>query len=321
MTVEKRNHIFEIIFGLLLIIIPIKEVYDILSVYSHGISILARFQYLKYLITPILCFFFPIVCGFMIIFRKYDSLCMKILFAATGFGAVLNSTGGFIFRGYFGISLYSIFTYFSSTTEKFMFISLTIAMAAGIVIALMTMNRKIVWKSRHQLLTYTFLLIFVCIISGILSGRFEINPIIIFILPCLIHSCSEKSDMRGIIGNIALLATVALPEISRSLERKRIDLKYSAYHKDADFLKALTDIEKNYAMFSEVIKWLLLVMILLIPLIIFEKKIGNETEESEQSSSTVMLSESDEETDDEDEYDEDEYDEEDFDDDEDEEEK
>jgi hypothetical protein len=281
-TVEKRNRIFEIIIGILLIIVPLKKIYDIKALYSIDPSYLLNFEILKFFVLPVIGILFLAFAGMMIMLRKYDALWLKIAFGITAAAAVFTSYGGMIIRGYFHESLYSMLTVLTPTFQKWIYIIVTIAMAAGAVVALLTMNGKIVWSSRHKLLTYTYFMIFLCAFRCIAENNIDLTSVIIFMFPCLMQKTKDKQDLKGIVGQLAMLVAEILPDLSYYIYKKSLEQKYNASLGDlANYSSSLSFIRDKYNTYSDILRIFLIALVLLIPLIIFERQVGDETESSE----------------------------------------
>ncbi len=158
-TVKKRTRIAEIFVGIVLICFSVLSFRSFWLMYFPDMSYF-RLRITPYLLIPVLSTLFRILLAVMLIFRLYHSLPVKILYCITVPGLLLNSRGGSILLGYF-FEPYSVFTASGSYYENHDLIMLTdilmfLLVLAAAVIAFLTMNRNIVWKSRKHLLIYTY---------------------------------------------------------------------------------------------------------------------------------------------------------------------
>ena len=86
-------------------------------------------------------------------------------------------------------------------------ISNNLILGAAIVIGFLTINRIIKWKSRIRLLIYIYVLIALIAAMGIHDWSLAV----IILLPILMQEYTEKTDIKGIVGEIAIIASIIVP--------------------------------------------------------------------------------------------------------------
>ncbi|MBR6996572.1 MAG: hypothetical protein IKH96_11230 [Ruminococcus sp.] len=301
-TVKKRTRIAEIIVGIVLICFSVMSFRSFWLIYFPDMSYF-RLRITPYLLIPVLSTLFRILLAVMLMFRLYHSLPVKILYCITVPGLLLNSRGGSILLGYF-FEPYSVFTASGSYYENhdlilFTDILMFLLVLAAAVVAFLTMNRNIVWKSRKHLLIYTYA------ITGLYMAQSLIRlhdyfAVLLFMLPCLMQDYTVNKNTKGITGCAAFALKPVLPAVIGYFYAHYYDGMASGF---SYITTGKSNISSNgseqYILFMACLNILL---VLLTPLMLFERKC-TEAEDVAQ----VKKSKSDDEEDDDDEYDEDEY--------------
>ena len=301
-TVKKRTRITEIIVGIVLICFSLLSFRSFWLIYFPDMSYF-RLRITPYLLIPVLSALFRILLAVMLIFRLYHSLPVKILYCITVPGLLLNSRGGSILLGYF-FEPYSVFTASGSYYDNhdlilFTDILMFLLVLAAAVVAFLTMNRNIVWKSRKHLLIYTYAITGLYMAMSLIRLH-DYFAVLLFMLPCLMQDYTVNKNTKGITGCAAFALKPVLPAV--------IGYFYAHYYDGmASGFSYITTGKSNissggsdrYTLFMACLNILL---ILLAPLMLFERKCT----EAEDVAQVKKLSSDDEDEDDDDEAD-DEY--------------
>lgn len=201
-----RSRIIEITTGLILIALSLRAEYKTIQYCApdlnfHWLNVLTSKTLLAY------CFgeLFYILIGIMLVFRAYRKLPLKIAYCITGATAFAFSSEALILYNYFTSYIIGRMP----TSLMIQNVSANMLLGAAIVIGFMTINRNITWRSRKHLLIYTYLLMALIVVMGI----HDWTSAVIILLPTFMQEHTEKTDIRGIIGGIAIIASILVPEL------------------------------------------------------------------------------------------------------------
>lgn len=276
---KKRIRIFEIIAGILLILLALNMYYAYLS----GSFLRVAYVTVGYLVGNIPVFLagtFVILHGIMMICRKYDKLWMKIVYGITGVGALMTTNGGYVIRGYLS-KLYSDLTKHLSPQAKLFYIASAVIIAAAIVVALLSMCGVIKWRSRRKLLIYAYIMtgleVLVCL--GANENSFITTAAVM--LPCFMQEAQRDTKKISIAGEVSFLLLPVLPRVLNSLDW--------IFSKVFGFIKVIAtgvnppDYGEGNTVSLGVIKWVSVILLALIPLMVFGRKFTSETESAPAS--------------------------------------
>lgn len=279
-TVKKRTRIAEIIVGIVIVYFSFINFRNLYRMYVPNIDYIDK-EAISYLFIPALYTPFSFVFAVMLTLRQYHSKPIKILYCITVLGLLLNTIGGLVLLGHF-FEPYSHFTeYLSFRNTPHIYILLAyltlLLILTAAVVGFLTMNRNIVWKSRKKLLTYTYVMTSIYIAQSLITSQSSFYVIMLFMLPCLIQDYTENKNTKGIIGCTAFVAKPILPVL--------IGYIYAHYasspaggHSFLETLQIKTYSEQNDS-FIFFMNCLHILLVLLTPLMIFERNVG-EVEET-----------------------------------------
>ena len=204
MSTQKRIRIFEITTGLILIAQSLRVEYKTIQYCDSDFN----FHLLNVLTSRTLLLFcfgelFYILVGIMLVFRAYRRLPLKIAYCFMGVVAFVFSSRAMILYNYFTSYMIGKMPESSIIQE----IGGSLILGAAIVIGFLTINRNIAWKSRIRLLTYAYVLIALIVAMGIHDWSLAV----IILLPIFMQEYTEKTDTKGIIGEIAIIASILVP--------------------------------------------------------------------------------------------------------------
>lgn len=283
MTVnEKRIRIFEIIAGILLILLALNMYYTFLRALLPNISYIT----FGYLVTNIPAFLggaFMILNGIMIICRKYDKLWIKIVYGITGAAAVMSTNGGYVIRGLFdkrssSFSSLALFAMYTPLYLKLFYIASAAIMAAAMIVALLSMCGVIKWRSRSKLLMYTYLMTILEIIICLAANDNYFITIAAVMLPCFMQEAGSETKKVSIIGEVSLLLT--------PIFQTAAGIIYWLYCKVRDriIIMATSTYPAEHVGFHHapwsMVKWGSIILLALIPLMAFGRKFISENEAS-----------------------------------------
>ena len=257
MATAKRTRILEIITAILMI----RPTFLILSRLRsyHDAEIIRSF--LKFAFPPFLA---TVALAIVVITRKYDRTWAKLL-VIISLAANLFTDRNFIYlknAGYYiGANYHNL-----SIRLEYLFGALLflLGIALGVILVL-TMFGKIKWKSRNSLIRYTY------IITGIMALgalAFRIRSIYyaeLVLMTCFIYELQRKSDIKAVIGWAGVLAAVISDIFFDHYTDKAQSISDGGF---LDYLNYLTPAAKYEGIRSLIFA----AAILLIPLIIFERK-------------------------------------------------
>ena len=254
MTTQKRTRILEIIAALLMI----RPTFSILSSLFSYHDVEAIRHNLEYYFPSLLA---TVTLAIVIITRKYDRTWSKLL-VLTSLAVNFYSERNINYLKGFGDSVRA-FSHDTALLLEYLFQVLLffLGIAAGIILVL-TMFGKIKWKSRSSLITYTYIMIGI-MAFGTLCYRFNnIYYIELVFMPCLIYELEEKSDIKSIVGWVGVLVAALSDTIFDFLTEN------AKSKTDGGFLDYL-----NYSSkYENMRNWVFAAAILLIPLILFERR-------------------------------------------------
>lgn len=284
-TNEKRIRIFEIIAGILLILLALNMYYTFLRAIAKSLSYIT-FGYLVNNIPAFLAGVFIILLGVMIIFRKYDKLWIKIVYGITGAAAVMSTNGGYVIRGLFdkrdhSLTSFASFSMYLSPRAKFFFITATAIMTVAIVVALLTMCGVIKWRSRSRLLIYAYIMTGLEMLICLGANDISFVAVDAVMLPCFMQEAESETKKRSIAGEAAFLLLPVLPRILNFLG--------GFFSKVFGFIKVIAtgvnppDYGDSNTVSFGVIKWVSVILLALIPLMVFGRKFTSETESAAAS--------------------------------------
>lgn len=265
MTVGNRNRIIEIIAGILLIVFTSDSTYKTLRLYMPGFSFAGMSGEMKrMLLIFALGSLFYVLLGAMMIFRAYRRTPMKITYCITGLAAFLSSNEAIILYNYFTSPIIGRMP----TSLMIQYIGTNLINAAAIVIGFLTINRNIIWRSRRSLLIYTYILMALLVVLGI----YEWPLAVIILLPVFMQEYTEEKDTKGLIGGVSLIAGIVLPMALYYVYRKFLSSHIYSSDGNSSFLDYLSISNDGYTVVKTVINVLMYVLLLIAPLMIFERK-------------------------------------------------
>lgn len=274
---EKRVRVFEVIAGILLILLA-------LNMYYGFLRFLLEYFTFGLLVANILWFLagvFMILVGIMMIFRKYDKLWIKIVYGITGAAAVMSTNGGYIIRGLFdkrnhSLTSFASFSMYLSPRAKFFFITATAIMAVAIVVALLSMCGVIKWRSRRKLLIYAYIMTGLEMLVCLGANDISFVAVDAVMLPCFMQEAQRDTKKISIAGEVSFLLLPVLPKILNFLGW--------LFSKVFGFIKVIAtgvnppDYGDSNTVSFGVIKWVSVILLALIPLMVFGRKFISETE-------------------------------------------
>ena len=272
MTVGKRNRIIEIIAGILLIVFTLDSTYKTLGLYMPNYSFASMSgmsgEMKSMLLTFALGSLFFVFVGAMMIFRAYRRTPMKIAYCITGLAAFLSSSGVLLIISYFGKGS-SGFSGSVPLSLIIKYICVSLITGAEIVVGFLTINRNIIWKSRKSLMIYAYILMAVRIVVG----GFDWMSAIVILLPFFMQEYTEEKDKKGFVGGISLITGIVLPMALFYVYRRFFWVSYtSSSNGKLTFLDYLSRSDDGYYIVKTAVNLLMYVLLLIAPLLIFERK-------------------------------------------------
>jgi hypothetical protein len=263
-TAASRNRIAEIITGALIIVLTLSSVFVSLSLYAPGFDFsgIPTGSILMLSIYVAASLFYVIV-GAMIIFRAYRFLPMKLIYCITGLAVLASSSGGLYIRGLLGDDNFGDI---STIPPPYVirFIAEMLIIAAAIVIAFLTMNRKIVWITPAHLLTYSYIAI------GLLAiiRAMDWTSVVVILLPCFMQESAEKKDIKGIVGNVSLIVMGILPLAATFVQ----NLLSGSGTSFTGLLTGESSSGSSNSAFTSALKVILVILAFLAPLMVCERE-------------------------------------------------
>lgn len=267
---EKRIRVFEIIAGILLILLALNMYYTFLHALLQNISYTTS-GYLVSNIPAFLAGAFMILHGIMMICRKYDKLWMKIVYGITGAGAVMSTNGGYVIRGYFN-------TMYLAPQLTIFYIASAVIMAAAIVVALLSMCKVIKWRSRSKLLIYTYIMTGLEIIIYLGANDYNYTTAAALMLPCLMQEAQQNTKKISIAGEVSFWLLPVLRRVLTSLDG--VLGKFFGFIKHQATGKNPPEYGDGNTVSSDMIILISIILLALIPLMAFGRKFISEKEAS-----------------------------------------
>jgi hypothetical protein len=294
MTTQKRIRIFEIIVGIILIALSIQSIKTFIWIYfgyadhitwerikdffsSGKYSLMKTFELIAML--------FQIVIGLMLITRKYSKSWLRIPFVITAAARILSSYIVWLIIGQItGDIKFSDYSQYIADKRFICLIIAPLIEIIGIVMAFLTIKKKIVWKSRKKLLLYTLAGITASIIISAITYNASVS-MLIFLIPCFVQPYASKRSIKGIIGEIAVIFSTLSYYIIRWLINTIYDPENEAFYNF--FFGTNPAIDLRHFSVQSLLQWTARIIALLMPLLLFERQVGEFKEEPSESVSVI----------------------------------
>ncbi len=261
MTVQKRSRIFEIIIAILMIrpsLLIIQELYSCQNAETVEAALKLAFP----------SFFATVALAIVIITRKYDQTWSKLLVIsslAANFCTDNNLRYVKNLSFYISASIRDVSVLYNFLFGTLLFV---LGITAGIVLVL-TMFGKIKWKKRNSLLIYAYVMTGIMVTEALILKFHNIYYVELVLMTCLIYELQEKSDLKAVAGWAGTLAA-AISDIF-------FDFYFNYYinkvqsSSDGGFLDYL-NYSNSAAKYESIRSLIFAAAIILIPLILFERK-------------------------------------------------
>ena len=294
MTTQKRIRIFEIIVGVILIALSIQSIKTFIWIYfgyADHITwerIKEFFSSGKYSLMQtfeLIAMLFQIVIGLMLITRKYSKSWLRIPFVITAAARILSSYIVWLIIGQItGDIKFSDYSQYIADKRFICLIIAPLIEIIGIVVAFLTIKKKIVWKSRSKLLLYTLAGITASIIISAITYNASVS-MLIFLIPCFVQPYASKRSIKGIIGEIAVIFSTLSYYIIRWLINTIYDPENEAFYNF--FFGTNPAIDLRHFSVQSLLQWTARIIALLMPLLLFERQVGEFKEEPSESVSVI----------------------------------
>lgn len=294
MTTQKRIRIFEIIVGVILIALSIQSIKTFIWIYfgyADHITwerIKEFFSSGKYSLMKtfeLIAILFQIVIGLMLITRKYSKSWLRIPFVITAAARILSSYIVWLIIGQItGDIKFSDYSQYIADKRFICLIIAPLIESIGIVVAFLTIKKKIVWKSRKKLLLYSLAGITASIIISAITYNASVS-MLIFLIPCFVQPYASKRSIKGIIGEIATLFSTLSYYIIRWLINTIYDPENEAFYNF--FFGTNPAIDLRHFSVQSLLQWTARIIALLMPLLLFERQVGEFKEEPSESVSVI----------------------------------
>ena len=294
MTTQKRIRIFEIIVGVILIALSIQSIKTFIWIYfgyADHITwerIKEFFSSGKYSLMQtfeLIAMLFQIVIGLMLITRKYSKSWLRIPFVITAAARILSSYIVWLIIGQItGDIKFSDYSQYIADKRFICLIIAPLIEIIGIVVAFLTIKKKIVWKSRSKLLLYTLAGITASIIISAITYNASVS-MLIFLIPCFVQPYASKRSIKGIIGEIAVIFSTLSYYIIRWLINTIYDPENEAFYNF--FFGTNPAIDLRHCSVQSLLQWTARIIALLMPLLLFERQVGEFKEEPSESVSVI----------------------------------
>ena len=294
MTTQKRIRIFEIIVGIILIALSIQSIKTFIWIYfgyADHITwerIKEFFSSGKYSLMKtfeLIAMLFQIVIGLMLITRKYSKSWLRIPFVITAAARILSSYIVWLIIGQItGDIKFSDYSQYIADKRFICLIIAPLIEIIGIVMAFLTIKKKIVWKSRKKLLLYTLAGITASIIISAITYNASVS-MLIFLMPCFVQPYASKRSIKGIIGEIAVIFSTLSYYIIRWLINTIYDPENEAFYNF--FFGTNPAIDLRHFSVQSLLQWTARIIALLMPLLLFERQVGEFKEEPSESVSVI----------------------------------
>lgn len=279
METEKRVRIFDIIVGIILLFLAFSSIKSLFRSFVPANSSI-EVKVIPYFLLEAVQYLFPLFIGLIIITRKYDKPWAKIgLLVTAAFYSVFSSGLLNIIKHFFSSSVRELENKIYSSSEItliyisfFFYFLITVV---GTAVALLTMYRRIEWKSEKKLLIYTYIMLAILAVVIHKINPFNYTTAIIILLPCFMYAGASRRDVRGITGEAAILLTPFVPYIMRSftnwIHNSENQQAYSFFNGNTAAIN-LSGMDP-----SKTSMWVISVLLLLMPLMLFERRNDPET--------------------------------------------
>ena len=294
MTTQKRIRIFEIIVGVILIALSIQSIKTFIWIYfgyADHITwerIKEFFSSGKYSLMKtfeLIAMLFQIVIGLMLITRKYSKSWLRIPFVITAAARILSSYIVWLIIGQItGDIKFSDYSQYIADKRFICLIIAPLIEIIGIVVAFLTIKKKIVWKSRKKLLLYSLAGIIASIIISAITYNASVS-MLIFLMPCFVQPYASKRSIKGIIGEIAVIFSTLSYYIIRWLINTIYDPENEAFYNF--FFGTNPAIDLRHFSVQSLLQWTARIIALLMPLLLFERQVGEFKEEPSESVSVI----------------------------------
>ncbi|WP_295068779.1 hypothetical protein [Ruminococcus sp.] len=228
---------------------------------------------------------FQIVIGLMLITRKYSKSWLRIPFVITAAARILSSYIVWLIIGQItGDIKFSDYSQYIADKRFICLIIAPLIEIIGIVMAFLTIKKKIVWKSRKKLLLYTLAGITASIIISAITYNASVS-MLIFLIPCFVQPYASKRSIKGIIGEIAVIFSTLSYYIIRWLINTIYDPENEAFYNF--FFGTNPAIDLRHFSVQSLLQWTARIIALLMPLLLFERQVGEFKEEPSESVSVI----------------------------------
>jgi hypothetical protein len=253
---QKRIQIFELIIGVALIIFSIKDVFSLMEyIFDYPSQLLAC---AAGLITGI------------IILVECDNIILKTAFIVFAAFTVYVSTGISMIKVYFNEE-YAFFRSSLSLIDSLASLCSAVTTAIAAVVALMTMNKSIIWKSRESLLKYTYIMAGLHILCSF--NRMCSVELIFFVylfLPCFKQKEVSYKSILGLTGEVAFASALIIPLIC-SLIVDRDETIWRILVSGTFSLEGFI-INSTHSPLSDILGWSCMILLALSPLMVFDRQ-------------------------------------------------
>lgn len=291
MTTQKRTRIFDILIGLILLFFSIQNFTKVFSLYfPSGIRIELSSSSLLLMLLIVVSCFPPFFWSILIISKKYNKRWAKIGFIISSLIYLIDSSKAYVIVRYFvndRLREYERSVY--SSSELFMiYISWTISVLlfiVGAVVVSLTMFKKLKWKSRKQLLIYTYVMLLLLSITNLKVNSVNFFVLVFLLIPCFMNGGTKQPNQKALIGEAAILI---VPFISKAVLAFYSNISDPNNKNASNFFNgpnALIDISRFDV--NDMFGFAFLILAFLIPLMLYEREIG--TYEESSSSSISLL--------------------------------
>ena len=257
MTVQKRTRILEIITALLMI----RPALLLSQIFSYHDAEIIR-SILKLAFPMLLA---SVALAIVIITRKYYRTWAKLL-VITSLAANFCTDNNFRYLKNIG-SCIRAYSYSPSLLLEYLFgtFLFLLGIAAGVILVL-AMFGKIKWKSRKSLIIYAYIMTGIMALGALAFRIHNIYYAELVMMTCLIYELQEKSDSKAVIGWAGAFAA-AVSDIFFDFYTDKVQ----SISADGGFLDYLNYVNPTIK-YEDIRSLIFAAAILLIPLILFERK-------------------------------------------------
>lgn len=261
MTVQKRSRIFEIIIAILMIRPALSIIQELYSCqYAENIRSVLKQAFPS--------FFATVALAIVIITRKYDRTWAKLL-VITSLAANICTDNNLRyvknFGSYISANIRDVSVLFNILFGTLLFV---LGIAAGVILVL-TMFGKIKCKKRNSLLIYAYVMTGIMVTGALILKFHNIYYVELVLMTCLIYELQEKSDLKAVAGWVGTLAAAISDIFFDFYFNYYINKVQSSSH--GGFLDYL-NYSNSAAKYESIRSLIFAAAIILIPLILFERK-------------------------------------------------